>query len=93
MHLLEEVLQKLGAADSLLTAKILGSLARALRYTGAQQQAVAYAQQAVAMARRFDDPAVLAANLNFMIFVLQGPEHTQQRLTYATEIVQLATAE
>jgi len=36
VHLLEEVLQKLGVADSLLAAKILGSLARALRYTGAQ---------------------------------------------------------
>ena len=92
VHLLEEVLQKLGAADSLLAAKILGSLARALCFTGAQQQAVAYAQQAVAMARRFDDPAVLAANLNYMVFVLEGPEHTLQRLTYATEIVQLATA-
>jgi DNA-binding CsgD family transcriptional regulator len=90
--LLEEVLQKLGAADSLLTSEIFGSLARALQYTGAQQQAMAYAQQAVAMARRLDDPAVLAANLNRMIFALQGPEHTQQRLAYATEIVQLATA-
>ena len=57
-----------------------------------QQQAVAYAQQAVAMARRFDDPTVLATNLNNMIVALQGPEHTQQRLTYATEIVPLATA-
>jgi class 3 adenylate cyclase/DNA-binding CsgD family transcriptional regulator len=92
VHLLEEVRQKLGAANSLLAAKILGSLARALRGTGAQQQAVTYAQQAVTMARRFDDPAVLAANLNYMVFVLQGPEHTLQRLTYATEIVQLATA-
>jgi DNA-binding CsgD family transcriptional regulator len=93
VHLLEEVRQKLGAADSLLAAKILGSLARALRYTGAQQQAVTYAQQAVAMARRCDDPIVLATNLNNMIFVLQGPEHTQQRLAYATEIVPIATAE
>jgi predicted ATPase/class 3 adenylate cyclase/DNA-binding CsgD family transcriptional regulator len=93
VHLLEEVRQKLGAADSLLVAKILGSLARALRYTGAQQQAVTYAQQAVAMARRCDDPIVLATNLNNMIYVLQGPEHTQQRLAYATEIVPIATAE
>ena len=93
MHLLEEVRQKLGDCSSLLAAKILGSLARALRYTGAQQQAVAYAQQAVAMARRCDDPVVLATNLNNMVFALQGPEHTQQRLTYATEIVPLATAE
>src|SRR5262249_6073533 len=40
VHLLEEVLQKLGEAKSLLTAKILGSLAQALRGTGVQQQAV-----------------------------------------------------
>jgi class 3 adenylate cyclase/DNA-binding CsgD family transcriptional regulator len=91
VHLLEEVRQKLGSADSLLAAKILGSLARALRFTGAQQQAVVYAQQALAMARRFDDPAVLAANLNHMVHVLEGPEHTPQRLTYVTEIVPLAT--
>jgi tetratricopeptide (TPR) repeat protein len=45
------------------------------------------------MARRCDDPIVLATNLNNMIFVLQGPEHTQQRLAYATEIVPIATAE
>jgi DNA-binding CsgD family transcriptional regulator/tetratricopeptide (TPR) repeat protein len=44
------------------------------------------------MARRFDDPAVLAANLNYMVYVLEGPEHTPQRLTYATEVVPLATA-
>ena len=93
VHLLEEVLQKLGAADSLLAAKILGSLARALRFTGAQQQAVAYAQQAVAIARRFDDPVVLAISINNMVHVLEGPEHTQQRLAYATAIVPLATAE
>jgi DNA-binding CsgD family transcriptional regulator len=91
VQLLKEVLQELGAAESLLVAKILGSLARALRFTGAQQQAVVYAQQAVAMARRFDDPAVLAANLNHMVFALEGPEHTPQRLTYVTEIVPLAT--
>jgi len=92
VHLLEEVLQKLGAADSLLAAKILGSLARALRYTGAQQQAVTYAQQAVAMARRCDNPVVLAANLNNLAFVLDGPEHTLQRLAYVNEAVTLATA-
>ena len=34
MHLLEEVRQKLGAANSLLAAKILGSLARALAAGG-----------------------------------------------------------
>ena len=63
MRLLEEALQALGAEDSLLTAKALGGLANALRYTGAQQQALVYAQQAVAMARRLADPELLADNL------------------------------
>ena len=39
VRLLEEVLPGLGAEDSLLTAKTLGGLARALRYTGMEQQA------------------------------------------------------
>jgi DNA-binding CsgD family transcriptional regulator len=92
VHLLEEGLQKLGATESLLAAQILGGLALALCFTGAHQRAAAYAQQAVAMARHFDDPAVLAANLKSMIFALEGPEYTPQRLACATEMVPLATA-
>jgi tetratricopeptide (TPR) repeat protein len=90
VRLLEEALQGLGAEDSLLTAQTLGGLARALRSTGVQSQALIYAQQAVAMARRLDGPELLAANLDVMIYVLQGPEHTQQRLAYASEMLQLA---
>src|SRR5262249_42705918 len=92
VHLFEEALQGLGVEDSLLTAKTLGGLARALRYTGVQEQAVVYAEQAVAMARRLDDPELLTANLNVMIFALQGPEHTRQRLACASEMLQLAVA-
>ena len=57
-----------------------------------QQQALVYAQQGVAMARRLADPELLAANLEGMVVALQGPEHAQQRLAYATEMVQLAEA-
>ncbi|MBI3300870.1 MAG: helix-turn-helix transcriptional regulator, partial [Deltaproteobacteria bacterium] len=92
VRLLEEALQKLGAEDSLLKAKTLGGLAQVLGITGAQQQALVYAQQAVAMARRFADPELLAANLQGMIYAFQGPEHTQQRLAYASEMLQLAQA-
>ncbi len=90
VRLLEEALQKLGTEDSPLTAKTLGGLARALRFTGEQQQALVYAQQAVAMARRLDDPELLIGNLHMIIFALQGPEHAQQRLTYASEMLHLA---
>jgi tetratricopeptide (TPR) repeat protein len=65
-------------------------LARTLMFADERQQALVYAQQAVAMARRFDDPELLATNLQGMLQALQGPEHTQRRLAYATELVQLA---
>jgi tetratricopeptide (TPR) repeat protein len=90
--LLEEALLRLGAEDNPLRAKALGYLARVLRVTGAQQQALVYAQQAVAMARRLVDPELLADNLNGMVYALQGPEHTQQRLACATEMLHCATA-
>jgi tetratricopeptide (TPR) repeat protein len=67
-------------------------LAEILRFTGAQQQALVYAQQAVAMARRFADPELLADNLQGLIYALQEPEHAQQRLTYASEMLQFAQA-
>ena len=57
-----------------------------------QQQALVYAQQALAMARRLGDPELLATNLQGMIYALQGPEHAQQRLAYATEMLHLAEA-
>jgi tetratricopeptide (TPR) repeat protein len=90
VRLLEEALQALGVEDSLLATQTLGGLARVLGVTGEQQQALVYAQQAVAMARRLADPELLAASLEGMINALQGPEHTQQRLAHATEMLQLA---
>jgi tetratricopeptide (TPR) repeat protein len=92
VRLLEEVLRGLGAEDSLLTAKALGGLGRVLVVTGEHQQGMIYAQQAVDMARRFADPELLAANLQGMVQGLQGPEHVQQRLACATEMLHCATA-
>ena len=90
VRLLEEALQGVGEEDSLLKAKILGGLARALGTTADQHQALVYAQQAVDMGRRFADLELLADNIQGMLHALQGPEHTQQRLVYASEMLQLA---
>jgi hypothetical protein len=87
VRLLEEALQALGAEDSLLRVMTLGGLARALGVTGAQHQALGYAEQAVAMARRLADPELLATSLDAMVWALPGPEHVRQRLTYATEML------
>ena len=92
VRILEEALRKLGAEDSPLKAKTLGSLARVLAASGAQQRAVVCAEKGLDMARRFDDPALVAANLDAMNHALAGPEYAQQRLANATEMLRLAKA-
>jgi class 3 adenylate cyclase/tetratricopeptide (TPR) repeat protein len=90
VRILEEALQRLGAEDSLLKAKTLASLAPVLAVTGVQQRAMVCAEKGLDIARRFDDPALVAANLGGMIYALPGPEHAQQRLANATEMLRLA---
>jgi DNA-binding CsgD family transcriptional regulator/tetratricopeptide (TPR) repeat protein len=92
VRLLEEALPALGEAETALRARTLGSLARALLYTGLLQHAAVYAKQAVALARRVRDPATLAFNLAVMLNVPWGPEQTEARLTDATEVLRLAEA-
>ena len=89
VHLLEEALQALGDTESALRARTLGSLARALLYTGLQQQAAVCAEQAVAMARRVNDPAALSFNLDVMLDVPWGPEQTEARLSDVMEELQV----
>lgn len=90
VHLLQEVLRMLGEEDSVLRARVLGSLARALLFTGALDQATPYAQQAVEVGRQVGDPSVLAFNLLVICFFPGRPEETEERQTYAAEVLLLA---
>jgi predicted ATPase/class 3 adenylate cyclase/DNA-binding CsgD family transcriptional regulator len=92
VHLLEEALQELGEDHRTLRARALGSLARALLFTGAQEQATRYAQQAVEVARDVDDPGALAFALQTLLLVPWKPTAARERLLSATEMVQLAEA-
>jgi class 3 adenylate cyclase/tetratricopeptide (TPR) repeat protein len=89
---LENALQALGTDDGALKVKTLSGLGRALAATGEHQKATNAAMQALALARSLDDPEILAEGLSGTLFALQGPEHTEQRRAYATELVQLARA-
>jgi hypothetical protein len=88
--LLEEVLRAFGEEASVLRAQVLGSLARALLFSGVLEQAAAYAQQAVEEARRVGDPSALASNLQVLLLFPYRPEETEARLRDATEMLQLA---
>jgi DNA-binding CsgD family transcriptional regulator len=90
VRLLEEVLSRLDEANQTLLARVLGSLARALLFTGAVEQATTYAQRSVEVARSAGDPGVLGFNLNVLFHFPSGPEETEERLVRATEMSQLA---
>ena len=88
--LLEEALQIIAEGDIALRSKILGGLARAILYKGAPKRAMAYAEQAVAMAPRLGDPALLATNLNMLYELSWETEAAEKRLALATEMLQAA---
>jgi hypothetical protein len=90
VQLLEEVLRSPGELDEILQARILGSLARAILFTGALEQAAVYAQRAVEVARRVGDPGGLAFNLEIFLHQPWRPEDSEKQLAYATEMLQLA---
>jgi DNA-binding NarL/FixJ family response regulator len=92
VRLLEEARLALGEAETALRARTLGSLARALLYTGLRQHAAVYAEQAVGLARRVGDPATLAFNLDVVLDVPWEPELTEGRLTDAMEVLRFAEA-
>jgi len=87
---LEEALQRFGREDNPVTSRILAALSRSLGLMGDQHRAMAYAEQAVAMARRFGDPELVADSLHGMFFALWGPQHAAQRLKIAKETLDLA---
>ena len=91
-QLLQEALGALGEGDSLLKARVLGSRARALAFTGAMDAAEAVEAQAVAMARRIGDPTILAAALKARFYTRWRPEQITLRLAAATELIRLAEA-
>jgi class 3 adenylate cyclase/tetratricopeptide (TPR) repeat protein len=87
--LLEEALSRLGEEDSAQRARLLVRLAIAIYFVSTERR-IALAHDAVAMARRVGDPLTLAYVLNDAHFVLWGPESGVDRVSLATELIELA---
>ena len=60
INLLEDALAGLGAGNDLLRARVLASLATALAFSGSMERRQSICQEAIHIARRSDDEAVLA---------------------------------
>jgi class 3 adenylate cyclase/tetratricopeptide (TPR) repeat protein len=90
-RLFEQTLER-SPQDSLLRATILGGLATALVMVGENERALEYGRQSAEIARRLDDPEVLAMGLVGMLFALQSPRQARQRFGYASEMLGSARA-
>ncbi|MCI0859064.1 MAG: protein kinase [Chloroflexi bacterium] len=92
VRLLEAAQSAMTEEDSPLLARVSASLARALSFTGLDDQGAVVARQAIDMARRIGDPAVLAFGLRAILYTGRGqPELAQERLNHVNELLKIAT--
>jgi tetratricopeptide (TPR) repeat protein len=88
---LTEALAAQPDGDGAARAALLGRLSLALAFTqAAPEQREMLSNEAVAMARRLGDPAVLAAALAARCDAISGPDHVAERRGAAAEIIDLA---
>jgi hypothetical protein len=87
---LSEVLELVPDNDPALRARVQARLAASLYYwPGTEQRRQELIDQAIATARRVDDPATLAHVLYNCQLVTWGPDNTERDLTWVDEILHL----
>jgi tetratricopeptide (TPR) repeat protein len=89
LRLLDDALERVGPADSVLRAKILGGLATILGFSGTRARAIEFAEQGLAMSRRLGDTHALVLNLHAAMYALQWPQDLDRRRAYAKEGVEV----
>lgn len=80
----------MGPGDSALRARLLGLLAEELYYTANDSRREQLSCEAVDMARRLGDPGSLALALCSRCLAVWGPDHLDERLGAAAEVIRLA---
>ncbi len=91
VELLEDALAGLPSGDSPLRARLLArlSVAKAFLVPAAERRVMA--EEAVALARRCEDPATLAYALGALCDAIAGPADVERRLELASEMVALSS--
>jgi class 3 adenylate cyclase/tetratricopeptide (TPR) repeat protein len=91
-QLFEQTLEIIGPEASALRASIVIGLSFVLVRAGSIDRALESAREGVAMARQLGRDELVAMGLIGMCMALQSPEHAQQRLVYAREMLGPAKA-
>ncbi len=88
--MLEAALEAVGADDSRERALLLGMLATELTFAPERERRVALADEALAVARRLDDPRTLCYVLGARSMPIWAPDTLGERLECSAESVHLA---
>lgn len=89
LDLLQEALDALGEEDSTLRARILARLSVAASFVRTADQRSELSREAIDIARRIGDREALAYALSSSCDATAGPAHTEERVTLATEMVEI----
>jgi eukaryotic-like serine/threonine-protein kinase len=90
VRLLEDALDALGPDDSIHRVQVLGALVRALDYSGDVERRTRLGEEAVAVARRLNDPETLVHALEGRMKSAIRPENLDQTVADAEEIIRVA---
>ena len=90
--LLEAAVAAVGDVDSALRSRLLARLAGALRDAPGRQPRESYAEEAVAIARRIEDPVTLGYALDGLFGATYRPDNAEERRDIGAEIVRLGKA-
>ena len=90
LSLLEEALATLPPSDSALRVRLLARLANELYFTPFRSRRTKVAGDALAMARRLDEPAAVLLALYSSTWAMHGPDGGRERARTADELVALA---
>jgi DNA-binding CsgD family transcriptional regulator/tetratricopeptide (TPR) repeat protein len=89
--LLEKALATLDTADSVLRARLLGTLAEKLAWGGDEAaQCLELSAEALRIARRVDDARTLAYSIHSRLWMLPPAEHLEESARLTPELVELA---
>jgi tetratricopeptide (TPR) repeat protein len=90
IELLEQALERLGAGNSGDHALTMAWLAVSLYYSERHEERDLRSSEAVAIARKVGDPAVLAECLMLRQYSVRGPNELDSRITTLNETIELA---
>jgi tetratricopeptide (TPR) repeat protein len=87
---LEDALAAVGGEPSPLRSGLLAHLAAALHWTAERGRSRALAEEALAVARRCDDPEAIATASIALHYITRGAEHARERIALASEAITAA---